>query len=155
MNQSTAKAIALARDLADKLSKRLAPAAAGLNTVRQAFDANGWPMIFCSHNANEAEGQPVLAIRISNPDMVSKDIFGNSLFAYAPHILEIAYELNTVPASFVAVADRARAEFESIKTGCRWQLKEIANGTAVTEASMNAKAADADLDELYWPTKSV
>lgn len=156
--QSTAKAIALARDLADKLSKRYAAGAAGLNTVRQAFDANGWPMIFCSHNANEAEGQPVLAIRIQNVDAVSKDIFGNSLTAYAPHILEVAYEIQATPNignSFVSHADKASAEFESIKVGARWQLKEIANGTAVTEASMNAATPVADLDELYWPTKSV
>lgn len=154
--KSTAKAIALARDLADKLSKRYAAGAAGLNTVRQAFDANGWPMIFCSHNANEAEGQPVLAIRISNPDAVSKDIFGQQTNAYAPHILEVAYELTaTANCPEVSAADRASAEFESIKVGARYQIKEIANGTAVSEASMNAASPAADLDELYWPTKSV
>jgi hypothetical protein len=152
---SNAKAVALARDLADKLAKRYAPGAAGLNTVRQAFDANGWPMIFCSHNANEAAGQPVLAIRISNVDAVSKDIFGNALTAYAPHILEVAYELAAANKPTPTLADVAIADFESIKTGCRWQLKEIANGTAVTEAAMNAKSADQDLEDLYWPTKSV
>jgi hypothetical protein len=153
--QSTAKAIALARDLADKLAKRYAPGAAGLNSVRQAFDAQGWPMIFCSHNGNEAEAQPVLAIRIRNVDAVSKDIFGNQTFAYAPHIIETAYELASANCPEPSLADVAIAEFESIKTGCRWQLKEIANGTAVSEASMNAASANQDLEELYWPTKSV
>jgi hypothetical protein len=153
--QSTAKAIALARDLADKLAKRYSPSSAGLNSVRQAFDANGWPMIFCSHNANEAEGQPVILIRIMNVDMVSKDVFGNSTSAYAPHTLELAYELAASNKPFPTLADLASAEFESIKTGVRYQLKEIANGTAVSEAAINAKSADADIDELYWPTKSV
>lgn len=154
--QSTAKAQALSRDLADKLAKRYPSGAAGLNTVRQANDANGWPMIFLSHNANEAEAQPVVLIRIKNVDMVSKDIFGNSTFAYAPHTLEFAYELTaTANCPYPTLADLASAEFESIKTGVRYQLKEIANGTAVTEAAINAATPNADLDELYWPTKSV
>jgi hypothetical protein len=153
--QSAKKAIDLCRDLADKLAKRLPAGAAGLNTVRQAFDAGGWPMIFFSHNGNEAEGQPVVLIRIKNVDMVSKDVFGNSTFAYAPHTLELAYELASSGDSLPAHADLITVEFEAIKTGVRLQLKEIANGTAVSEAAINAASAIADLDELYWPTKLV
>ena len=44
MPQSTAKAIALSRDLADKYRKRFPTGSAGLDTVREAFDANGWPL---------------------------------------------------------------------------------------------------------------
>ena len=149
--QSTAKAIALCRDLADLLAKR--PMA--LNTIRQAFDANNWPYLVLSVGGNEAEGQPVVLIRISNVDMVSKDIFGNQTYAYAPHILELAYELTSGGAPEVARADLLTCEFESIKTGVRVQLKEIANGTAVTAASVSAAAPVADLDQLYWPTKLV
>jgi hypothetical protein len=155
MNQSTAKANAILRDVADKLSKRYVAGAAGINTLRQAFDANGWPMIFLSHNANEAEGQPVILIRMMNVNAVSKDIFGNNLIAYAPHTVEVAYELNVPGAPIPTSADRANADFETIKIGAEWQLKEIANGTAVNEASLNAATPVADLQELYWPTKSV
>lgn len=153
--QSTAKADALIRRLADDLSKRYAPSSAGLNSLRLSRDAAGWPMLFASHNGNEAAGQPVLAIRIRNVDMVSKDVFGGSTYAYAPHVLEYGYELNATGGSFVSAADRAAAEFESINKGCRWQLKQIANATAVSEASLDAAAVAADLEELYWPTKSV
>lgn len=154
--QSTAKAQALARDLADKLSKRYAGSAT-INTVRQANDANGWPMIFCSVSGNEAEAQPVILIRIKGVPMVSPDVFGNtSSSAYAPHTLEFAFELtSTANKPEVLLADLAPAQFESIKTGVRFQLKEIANGTAVTEAAINAASPVADLEELYWPTKSV
>lgn len=153
--QSTAKAIALARDLADKLAKRYA-GGAGLNTVRQAFDANGWPMIFISNaSAGEGEGNAVVLIRIKNVDAVSKDVFGNQTFAYAPHTLELAYELAAANKPEPTLADLASAEFEAIKTGIRYQLKEIANGSAVTEANLNAASVAADLEELYWPTKSV
>ncbi len=149
--QSTAKAIALIRDLADLLAKR----SMAINTIRQAFDAANWPYLILSVNGNEAEGQPVVLIRISNVDMVSKDIFGNQTFAYAPHILELAYELTAGGAPEVARGDLLTCEFESIKTGVRVQLKEIANGTAVTAAAVTAAAPVADLDQLYWPTKLV
>lgn len=152
--QSAAKAQALVRDLADKLAKRYA-GNSGLNSLRVANDSNGWPMIFISHDGNEAEGQPVVLIRIKNVDAVSKDIFGNQTYAYAPHTLELAYELAAANQPFPSLADLAAAEFESIKTGCRYQLKEIANGTAVSEASINAASPNADLEDLYWPTKSV
>src|SRR5581483_5689455 len=131
MPSSNAKAVALARDLADKLAKRYA-GGSGLNTIRQAFDANGWPMIFVSHGGNEAEGQAVVLIRIKGVDAVSKDIFGNATTAYAPHTLELAYELTaTSNCPIPTLADLAQAEFEAIKTGVRYQLKEIANATQV------------------------
>jgi len=151
--QSTAKAQALARDLADKLSKRYAGSAT-INTVRQANDANGWPLIFCS-NGNEAEGQPVILIRIMAVPMISADVFGNPTTAYAPHTLEFAYELAAANKPEPTLADAAIAQFEAIKTGVRFQLKEIANGTAVTEASIDAASPALDIEELYWPTKSV
>lgn len=155
MPQSTAKAIALARDLSDKLKIRYVAGAAGLNTVRQAFDANGWPMIFLSHNANEAEAQPVVLVRIKGVDAVSKDVFGNATSAYAPHTLELAYELASANDPEPTLADIEIAKFESQKLGCRYQEKQIANGTAVTEAAINAATPSNDLEDLYWPTKSV
>lgn len=153
--QSTAKAIALSRDLADKLTKRFA-GSASINTIRQAFDANGWPMLFLSNAGTETEGSAVILMRIKGVDMISKDIFGNATTAYAPHTLEFAYELTaTSNKAIPTIADVLTAEFEAIKTGVRHQLKEIANGTAVTEAAINAASATVDIDELYWPTKSV
>jgi len=154
--QSTSKADALIRRLQDDLSKRYSAAGgSALDTVRLSRDAAGWPMLFASVGGNEAAGQPVLAIRIRNVDMVSKDVFGGDTSAYAPHTLELAYELAAVAGPIPAAADLAAGQFESVKTGCRWQLKEIANGTAVDEASMDAASPAADLEELYWPTKSV
>lgn len=152
--QSAAKAEALMRDLADKLSKRYSKGP-GLNSIRVANDANGWPMLFISRNGNEAVGNPVVAIRISNVDADSRDVFGNSTYAYAPHILELAYELAAINQPIPSTADLAAAEFECIKTGVRFQLKEIGNGIAVTEASLNLGTVVADLEDLYWPTKSV
>lgn len=155
---SNAKAIALVRDLSDKLSKRLANNS-GLNTIVQSFatDAQGaqWPVLTISHNGNVAEGQPVVIIEISNVDMVSRDVFGNPTEAYAPHVLQFGYELASGGAPLPARGDVAVCEYEAIMTGVRFQLKEIANATAVTATSLNAAAAIADLDDMYWPTKKV
>jgi hypothetical protein len=155
---SNAKAIRLVQDINDLLTVRLLNNA-GLNTITSAFytDANGaaWPYILISHNGNVAEGQPVVYIQISNVDAVSKDIFGNQTYAYAPHILQLGYELTAGGAPEPAIADLLTCEFEAIKSGVRLQVKQVANGTAVTSTSVNAAAATADLDQLYWPTKLV
>lgn len=151
--KSTAKAEALIRDLKDKLAKRF-EGSSTIDTVREAKDSQGWPLLVMSDAGNEAAGQPVIAIRIRAVDMVSKDVFGNSTTAYAPHKLEIAYELdgaNIEPSR----TDLLTAEYEAIKTGVAIELKEIADGTAVTAASMDAASATLELEDLYWPTKSV
>ena len=152
--KSTAKAEALLRDVADKLAKRFANGA-GINTVRADKDSNGWPMLFLSAGGNEAESQPVIAIRITGQDLISKDVFGNASTSYAPHTLEVAYELAAANKPECSLGDLAVVKFEAIKTGVRFQEKAIANLSAVTAANMDATAAIADCDEIYWPTKSV
>lgn len=153
--KSTAKAEALSRDLADKLKKRFAGSST-IDTVREARDSQGWPMLFCSDGGAEAAGSPVIAIRIKAADAVSKDVFGNDLVAFAPHALEVAYELNVGGTdSIPSEVDVLIAQFEAIKTGVKIQLKQIANATAVSAASMDAASVAVELDELYWPNKGV
>jgi hypothetical protein len=154
MIKSLAKAEALSRSIAENLQKRYAGSST-IDTVRQARDANGWPMIFCSDGGVESASNPVIAIRIMNVDAVSKDVFGNDLNAYAPHTLEVAYELTAANNPIPTDTDILKAEFESILKGVRLLLKELTNGTAVTAANMDAASAAADLEDLYWPNKSV
>jgi hypothetical protein len=160
---SNAKSLALIRDLADRLNARLAANAASgtaLNTVTESFfvDANGasWPVLTIS-NATLGLGAtaPVVMIEIKNVDAVSKDIFGNQTFAYAPHLLKFAYELNANGGSIATHADLEPIRFEAQTCGCEWQLIEVANGTAVTAAVVDAQAPVVDIQPLYWPTKSV
>lgn len=147
--KSTAQAQAQARELGDKIAKRTG------RQVRNAVDANGWPMLFVSPAGNEAAGQQVVAIRISAVDAVSKDIFGNATSAYAPHNLELAYELTAADNPIPTDVSLLQIVWEATKTGIKMQVKEIANATAVTEASMNAAAVAVEMDELYWPLKSI
>lgn len=148
--KSTAKAQATLRDVADKLKVRFPT-----KTVREAKDAAGWPMLFISATGSEVAGQSNVALRMRAQDAVSKDVFGNDLVAFAPHALEVAYELTAGDNPIVTDADLLTIEFEAIKTGVKIQLKEIANGTAVTEAAMNAATPSVELEDIYWPTKGV
>lgn len=159
---SNAKAVALLRDVADKLSKRLAYSGTSVNTVATFFtstpDAAGgiWPYLLITEGGNASEGQPVIYVKISAQDMISKDIFGNDTDSYAPHILTFAYELGaTGNETLPSHADITTCLWETIKTGVQLQLKEIANGTAVTDANVTAASVTVALDELYWPTKLV
>jgi hypothetical protein len=166
---SNSKALALIRDLSDRLTVRLsANATSGtlINTITENFytqtlsDGNVgiWPYLLC-YNATlgTGEGNPVVYIQLSNVDAVSKDIFGNATYAYAPTLCMFAYELtgaagtNPIPAH----PDLATIQFEAQTMGAEWQLIELANGTQVTPANVNAATPIVDIQPLYWPTKSV
>lgn len=143
------------RDLKEHLDLRYANGA-GINSSRLAADANGWPMLFLSVGGNEAEGQPVIVLRIKGLSVPALDQFQQAQYAYAPHTLELAYEAGSVAGHGIPVeADLLKAMFESTKTGITVLQEEIANGTAVTEASMNAAVVTSELNDLYWPNKGV
>jgi hypothetical protein len=155
--KSLAKAEALIRGLRDDLKPRIeanAGSAGRLDTVREARDSEGNPMLVLSDGGNEAAGQPVLAIRISQEDAVSKDVFGNDNLAYAPHKLELAYELDGA-APEVAALDLVLAMWEIAPRGVKVQVKQIADGTAVTAANIDAAAVAEEIDWLRWPSKGV
>jgi hypothetical protein len=143
--------------LKDRLEKRLEANAAlanRLDTVREAKDADGMPCLFLSNGANEAAGQPVVFLRIKQIGAVSKDVFGNDMNAYAPHVAEMAYELDSTEAE-PARRDLILIQQELAPAGVKLQVKEIADGTAVTIANVDAAAVAEEFDWLYWPTKGV
>jgi hypothetical protein len=151
MLYSIDKSVALARDLSDAFKERFSNGA-GINTVRQSQDAQGWPLIFLSHNANEAEAQSVICLRIKNIDVGALDVFGNSTLPFAPHQCEIAFELNGAGAPIPSTGDLTTVIFQVARTGVIVAEESIANGTAVSEASMNAAAASASpvLRDIDW-----
>ena len=168
MLYSNTKAIALLRDLGNKLQIRFGSQGAGyLNTLSQGFytDSNGaaWPYILLSNGGTVTAGNPVLWISINGISAISTDIFGNPLDAYAPHQLVLAYELGAAGnETEVLHSDLIQAEFESIKTGVALSLVELTHGTAVTAANVGVTAAPGTplpvvvtVDDLYWPTKLV
>lgn len=149
--KNLAKAQSLIRELKERLEIRAQGAAAGrVDSVREAADSEGYPALFLSDNGDESAGKPVLAIRIKQTDMVSKDVFGNDAKAYTPHVCELAHEVGQVDKK-----DIEMAMFELARIGVKIQIKEIAAATAVSFASMDAAAAAQELDDLRWPTKGV
>lgn len=158
---SNAKAVALLRDLGNKLQIRFQNNT-GVNTLAQGWtapDAAGaiWPYILLYNaTAGLATGNPVIYIAIKGVDAVSKDIFGNDTDSYAPHKLLFGYELGAAGnETWASHSDLVTAEFESIKTGVALNLIEVANGAGVTDTTVEAATPVVILDELYWPTKLV
>src|ERR1700688_4183767 len=145
-------AVGLARDLSDRLSLRFA-GGSGLNTVRQTQDANYWPEIFVSHGGNEAEGQPVVYIRIMDADVGAKDVFGNSTFPFTPTTTQIAYEFTAGGFPEPTVTDYSTCLFEVARMGTIVQEFAIANGSAVTEANVNAATPLQTLKDVDWGFK--
>jgi hypothetical protein len=147
--QSTSKAVGLSRDLHDRLALRT-KGSASINTIREAMDAQGWPMLFCSVGGNEAAGQPVIGIRIKNIDVGAVDNFGNATLPFAPHNCEIAYELNGAGAPTPSAKDLVLAVVECSKMGTIISQEAIANATAVSEASMNASSPISVIKDIDW-----
>jgi len=164
MLYSVDHAVGVARDLADRLNLRLnnQTASTALNFVRQTQDENGYPIIIVSHGGNEAEGQPVIWIRITNlfeypvtGDGHPVDVFGNATLPFTPTICQIASELNTLSpaAPFPSGSDYSTCFFEIARTGTVVQQYAIANGTAVTEAAVNAASPVLQLKDIDWGFK--
>jgi hypothetical protein len=129
MINSVAKADALVRKLQEELGFRLSS-----STLVESRDANGWPVLAIGDDAK---------IRIKSIDAVSKDIFGNSFAAYAPHVLDIAY-----------VADIDLVEYSTILFACA-KLGVKIQGHVGADLSVD-DAADFALEyDVRFPTKGV
>lgn len=160
MNYSVDHAVGLARDLADRLSLRLGNQTAGgaLNFVRQTQDEFGYPIIVVSHGGTETEGSPVVWIRLTNLFEYGgagspTDVFGNLSLPFTPTVAQIAYELTSGGAPEPTVTDYSTCLFEIARTGTVVQEYAIANGTAVTETSVNAATPLITLKDIDWGFK--
>ena len=150
MINSTAKAESLLRKLEEHLGLRL-KANDGLNTLRAATDSQGWPALVLSVDGDESAEEPVVAIRIKSQDAVSKDVFGNSFSAFAPHAVDVVYD-----AAALEHKDLAIVMHEVTKLSAKTQIREVVANAAVTVASADSAALKASLEfELRWPTKGV
>lgn len=159
MLYSVDHAVGVARDLADRLSLRFSNSTT-INFIRQAQDENGYPIIVASHGGNEAEGQPVVWIRLTNlfensagANGAPIDIFGNATLPFTPTVAQIAYELTSGGAPFPTTADYSVCLFEIARTGVVVSEYAIANGTAVTESAVNAATPVATLKDIDWGFK--
>lgn len=152
--KSVAKAEAWMRDLKEKLEFRIA-GSSSIDTIAESKDANGWPMLKLSDGGVVTAGSPVVLLRIKSIDAVSKDVFGNSLVAFAPHELEVAYELDSTEAEPSRI-DLAIIFAEVFQMGIKVLIKEVADATAVDETSLNATAVAKAIEPVItWPKKGM
>lgn len=152
--QSLAKAQAAMRDLKERLEKRVSGSST-IDTVRESKDSDGWPILLLSDGGNESAGQPVIGLRLKSVDAVSKDVFGNSLKAFSPHELEVAFELDATEGE-PSRRDLIKVMLEVAKLGHKIIVKQIADGTAVSASSMDSTSAADSLEfDTQWPAKGI
>lgn len=149
--KSTAKAESVMRGIKEELEMRV-KGSATIDTVREAKDSEGWPMLILSDNKVETAGAAVIAIRMKAVDAVSKDVFGNDLVAFAPHKLELCWEKDATDKPTPADADVAMVTAVCAKKNICLVVKETDNGDAVV-ANLDAATIIAQIDDLLFPTK--
>ena len=155
------KAQAMARDLQVRLLQRISSVTTSgrLNTCTTSFDSNGYPILTLSHGGTLGTTNPNLIIYISPVNAVSTDIFGNTIFAAAPHLTQVGFELGaSANTLYVNLFDLALVCFEMIPLGTQVQLVESVHGSTVTTTTMATAVAAGNyqfFDWLQWPTKSV
>jgi hypothetical protein len=125
---STAKAEAVSRDLKQALEKR------GFSVVESQI-AKGKQLAVDSG----------ISIRIVAKDAVSKDVFGNDLDAFTPHVCKLA--IDNVVASH---SDVAKVMIDLGKIGFAIQIGEAATLAAAETAS---DSAEEQRHNQMWPTK--
>ena len=81
------------------------------------------------------------------------DVFGNLSLPFTPTVAQIAYELTSGGAPEPTVTDYSTCLFEIARTGTVVQEYAIANGTAVTETSVNAATPLITLKDIDWGFK--
>ena len=80
---------------------------------------------------------------------------GNDLVAFTPHELEVGYELDGTEGE-PSRLDLAVIYAEIFQLGIKSIIKEIADGTAVDETSLNAASAAKEIEpNVYWPKKGM
>lgn len=127
MQKSTAKAESCARNLKDVLSLR------GFSVAESKV--SGWPKL----TLNTAE----MSIKIESVDMISKDVFGNDLKAFAPHFVVVAIDENAAD-SHVKLT---KVLVEVAKLG----MKVIVKTSAVDLADAEAADGTEVVYDILWP----
>lgn len=127
--KSTAKSLAWTRDLKDRLVFR------GF-AVAESFDADGWAKLTLDTD--------IASIKIVGQDAISKDVFGNALVAFTPHILYFASRDNAM-STLIA----SELMIEIAKLGIKVVVQTHATVLATAEAAVGTELQF----DVQWPNK--
>lgn len=144
MVKNLAKVDSLARLLKDKLEPQL-KGSSTIDQVEIIRDAEGYPVLRLTDGGALAAGQPVIWIQLKQKNFGALDVFGNASMPFAPHKCVLAYELQAANNPLPINKDLALALWELSKVGIHTEVKELASGTQVTEANVDAAAVAFEL----------
>lgn len=128
---TTAKAIALAAELADRLKFRSAALAA--LTFVASFDTDANPLIAIGTQAS-SDARAFLVKVMPVPWLLSQDILGNSAIQYTPHVIKV---LKEAASTGVTSGDILQVLAQVVDMGCEVKLYESSHGGGVVLADIN------------------
>lgn len=138
---TTAKAIAIHRELLDKVSKRVA---ATLPVRVDSTDANGNPVTTLSQDATPVAGEKIIVIRTQTISWdLGTDSLGLAANKFTPHVIQVCTETNFQGTTdnvndILTPAELLPVFFEASRTGTVVEWYRSANATAPATAQMTA-----------------
>lgn len=143
---SSAKSIATMRMIKDRINFRFADQSL---SCAESFDSEGYPCLLLS-DGSAATTEKVILIRCKQEMSNSVDIFGNANKAYAPHVLQVAYE----DASALIASDWAKLVLEISKVGMKMEIYKATAGAIPALTDFVAGKLESSLEfDVLWPTK--
>jgi hypothetical protein len=149
----SAKAIAIAHNLASNLTQRFSTDASlsgSANGVVEGFDSNGNPTIKAgSGTATQAN----FFIRVEPQAWGGTDVLGNASNIFTPTVIQIAWEaVSGAGANPLSVQEKISLLGESLPTGCRVEVWESATGIAPTVTTLGTPSnRQAVFESLQYP----
>jgi hypothetical protein len=143
---TTAKAIAMAHELADRLKNRKAISAL---TVVESFDTDQNPLIAIGTQASsDSAAFLVKVMPVSWP--LAQDILGNSAFQYTPHEIRVLKEASSTGTTSEMIA---QVYAQVAEMGADFKLYESSHGGGVVAADIgdDTKAITESWPDLYRP----
>ncbi len=153
----TAKEQAFARQIAEDLTIRVAPAGTILFVV-SGLDSSGFPTITLSHSATPVAGEQNAFIRVTSVGTFNKDSLGLNQNVYSPTCIQLVLESTTSGITGAGLSLLSMANFleilpEVLQFGTRVELYLVANGAAPSVAGITGVPAQV-WDNLYQPLTS-
>lgn len=149
---TTQKAIAISRELADVLSKRLATLGTPLY-VTEGLDSSGNPTLVINDGTPVA-GEENFFIRIKPVEWaLAKDILGNTATIFTPHVIQIATEApaaGAFPGEYIPCTALLAVLSECVRKGCKVEWYQSANTVVPVVGTLVAGNLKASYEELYW-----
>lgn len=145
------KAIALARELADTLKKRLSTLA-----FSEGFDTDGAPLIIIGDGV-AGDANAVIKVNTINWPL-AKDVLGLNQTVFTPHVIQVATEAN--PAGGAGADPLSPQQLLSIwgdvlLKGTRAEWYQSTSGVAPTASTYGTPSnLKASYDNLYYPMTS-